>query len=365
MSDVTEREKFEFEREKWRADLDMRAREIAVKEHEQAKSSWRNPLVVAIMAAAAAAGGNAVVAVINGTQQVTLENSKAESTRILEMIKTGSQNDAAQNLAFLLQSGLIGDPDRRTKIEQFLKDRKPGAGPALPAAGGRLLFEPSESLTEELQKNLDKRMQDYLAYLDKLGFAIGDQVSIRVEQMPAPNAYYSNKVIVIDSRLANDPAVALREYGHHVLTSKLDEAWTGHFAAIESGVADYLACSFLNNSRLGESVARVFKMKTSFLRDLDNNKRFSELIALKEDAMINVGTEVWGGALWAIRVAVGRDLADTIIASAWRATSWPAADSAKPLAFASALIAGARAKAEQHGQQVTSILEARGFPVPR
>src|SRR5947209_5523236 len=85
MADVTDRERFEFEREKWRADFDMRGREVAVKEREQASSNWRSPIVVAIMAATAAAGGNAVVAIVNGTQQVNLENSKAESARILEM----------------------------------------------------------------------------------------------------------------------------------------------------------------------------------------------------------------------------------------------------------------------------------------
>src|SRR5262245_51656519 len=112
MVDVTERERFDFEREKWRADLDMRSREIALKEGEQASSKWRSPITVAILAAAAAAVGNAVVAIINGTQQVSVENSKAESARILEMIKTGNPETAAGNLDFLLKSGLIADSDR-------------------------------------------------------------------------------------------------------------------------------------------------------------------------------------------------------------------------------------------------------------
>src|SRR5260370_15020152 len=62
-----------FDREKWEIERGFRERELAVKEgelqlrrKEQSGSSWRNPLVVAILAAAAAAAGNAVVAVVNG-----------------------------------------------------------------------------------------------------------------------------------------------------------------------------------------------------------------------------------------------------------------------------------------------------------
>jgi hypothetical protein len=148
MSDVSDREKFEFERDKWRADIEMRGREVAVKEREQASSKWRSPLVVAILAATAAAVGNAVVAVVNGAQQVALEDSKAESTRILEMTKTGDPETAARNLDFLLHSGLIANLDRVKRVTAFLASRAPGAGPALPAATGRVAFEPSEALTE-------------------------------------------------------------------------------------------------------------------------------------------------------------------------------------------------------------------------
>ena len=45
-----------------------------------------------------------------------LEESKAEAARILEVIKTGNNSDkAAVNLKFLVDAGLISDPDRREK----------------------------------------------------------------------------------------------------------------------------------------------------------------------------------------------------------------------------------------------------------
>jgi len=131
------------DREKWDVERGFREREVAVKEkelelhrQEQAVSGWRSPLVVAILAATAAAGGNGVVAVVNGRSERDLESQKSESTRILEMIKTGDPDKAAANLEFLLNSGLIDDPGRAQKIKQFLSSRAPGNGPALPTATG-------------------------------------------------------------------------------------------------------------------------------------------------------------------------------------------------------------------------------------
>jgi hypothetical protein len=115
----------DFEREKWLVEIELRRRELTLKEREQdnrdaeleikrrdlANSKWRSPLVVAILVAAVAALGNAGVTVVNGTLQRELENtkrdaelkveeSKAESDRILEMIKTQSTEEAAKILHF-------------------------------------------------------------------------------------------------------------------------------------------------------------------------------------------------------------------------------------------------------------------------
>jgi hypothetical protein len=369
MSDVSDREKFEFDREKWRADLEMRGREVAVKEHEQASSKWRSPLVVAILAAAGAAFGNGIVAVVNGTQQVSLENSKAESTRILEMIKTGNSEAAARNLDFLLRSGLITDPDRVEKVTAFLRDRAPGAGPSLPAPNGRVAFEPSEALSEGLKQNLDKLMQDYIANLDKLGFPAGERVRVKIETTPNnPNAYYVDNMIVIDPKLAADRSVPLREYNHHVLTFKHKEAWEGHYAAIESGMADYLACSYLNNPKFGEQAAKAFGLQEPFLRNLVNDQNFADFKNKADKAgrsnMPYDGAKVWGGALWEIRTALGRDVADPIVATAWLATTWPSADTVRPLAFTTALLASAKQKAPAKADAIKAILQNRKFPLP-
>jgi GH24 family phage-related lysozyme (muramidase) len=136
-----------LEREKWEAERAFREREIAIKERaqekqeaelalagtERAASRWKNPLVVAILAAAVAATGNAFVAYLNGASQTKLERQKSEQARILEMIKTGSPDKAAENLRFLVDAGLIRDAGIRRDLTTFLDKRKPGSGPALPS----------------------------------------------------------------------------------------------------------------------------------------------------------------------------------------------------------------------------------------
>lgn len=149
-----------FEREKWEADVRLREREIAIKRAELKlksfeldRSRWTNPLVLAVLAAALAAGGNAVVALINGSAQrlvetthneaqvdlerfkvggqQAVEEGKAEAARILEVIKTPDPDKAAENLDFLLKSGLIENDVRRQKLAEFLKQRKSGEGPTI------------------------------------------------------------------------------------------------------------------------------------------------------------------------------------------------------------------------------------------
>jgi V8-like Glu-specific endopeptidase len=135
------------EREKWIAELGFREREILVREashhlasqeydlktKEHLASRWRSPLIVAVLAASIAAIGNFVVSALNAKYQRQLEQEKAEQTRILEMIKTGDTEKAAENLTFLLESGLIENNIIRDKLEGYLSIRRPGSGPALPS----------------------------------------------------------------------------------------------------------------------------------------------------------------------------------------------------------------------------------------
>src|SRR5258706_598269 len=82
------------------------------------------PLVVAVLAAAVAAGGNAVVTYLNGSQQRALEEQRSEQARLLEVIRTGNPDKAAENLRFLLDAGLVAEPNLVQRLHAFLGKRK-------------------------------------------------------------------------------------------------------------------------------------------------------------------------------------------------------------------------------------------------
>jgi V8-like Glu-specific endopeptidase len=144
-----EREAGGFEARRWEQERSLREHELSLKERAQTTSEqdlafrrsetrrarWSNPLIVAILAAAVAGLGNAVVAFVNGREGQDLETTRAESARILEMIKTGSADKAAENLKFLADAGLVENARLLSGIKTFLASRAPGQGPSLPVSG--------------------------------------------------------------------------------------------------------------------------------------------------------------------------------------------------------------------------------------
>lgn len=181
-----------FEREKWQAELRLRERELSLREdelrfknREQQRSRWANPLVLAVLAATLAAVGNAAVAYINGaaqreletartTAQGTIEETRAEASRILELIKTGDPISARRNLEFLSETGLITNRERHAAIKEYLKKTAPKEGPVLPRPRS------TDSLMEELARindpaELMKRGPEIMLEIQKRGLgAVGD-----------------------------------------------------------------------------------------------------------------------------------------------------------------------------------------------
>src|SRR5262249_35819240 len=169
--------------------------------------------------AVVSAVASAIGLVVNGRQKRRLEENKAESSRILEMIKTPDTEAAAQNLEFLIDSGLVASPEQVKRLREYLKERKFGTGPSLPA-NSDFDFEPSEGLTLVLQEDLERNLTRYIEYLDKIGLSRREEkAKIKIDELDPANAHYNSetRTLTIDSRIANDPFVALREYGHHVL----------------------------------------------------------------------------------------------------------------------------------------------------
>ncbi|HVI28094.1 hypothetical protein [Hansschlegelia sp.] len=101
----------------------------------QTPSKWSSPIIVTLISVSLSAGlglgSNAWVSWINASAQADLERSKAEATRILEVIKTGDPDKAAANLRFLIDTGLIPSSE---KLSQYMKSRKEGEGASLPVS---------------------------------------------------------------------------------------------------------------------------------------------------------------------------------------------------------------------------------------
>lgn len=80
---------------------------------------WTNPLTVAVIAAALAGFSNAWLAYENNRAQLALEAKRAESERILEMLRAGDPARVRENLRFLIQLGLVQDAELRGRIEAW------------------------------------------------------------------------------------------------------------------------------------------------------------------------------------------------------------------------------------------------------
>ena len=115
------------------ATLALKREELALRREEQQSARRWNPLTVAIAAATLAGLANAAASLINGVLTRELEVQRSDHARILEMLRTGSTEKAAENLQFLIDAGLIADSTTAARLRASLANRKPGSGPQLPA----------------------------------------------------------------------------------------------------------------------------------------------------------------------------------------------------------------------------------------
>ncbi len=288
-----------WEQQKWRAEYELKRREVDLKEKEQQRSTWSSPLVVAILAAAVAGLGSAGVAVINGRLQreieqnkaaesLRIEESRSEASRILEMIKTGEAEKAAENLQFLIDTGLIRDKERVAQIGAYLKHRQPGTGPFLPAADGRYKFEKSEALTKSVATTLEKNLDDYITYLDRLGLKRdAESVSIRIEKsaegQPAAYPYYDGHTMVIDQAIADDVDMPRHHYTHHVLEAGHEHAGRTRFSRPRNG--DILVPSV----QLREAPGVRDSRGTSNEDSTDRNRRHQSVDAIQAAGGTKIG----------------------------------------------------------------------------
>ena len=235
------------------------------------------------------------------------------------MIKMGDLN-AKKNLEFLVETGLVIDTDRVTKIKGYLVAH-PDDGPVLPADGNRYIIDSDRPLSKSVRELLGPGLRDYTRHFDRLGFgkpeteipiSIRDTANMRSGWL----SYYDQeaKVVVVNRSVVGDTDFPRREYTHCILLKDrpnldLNEP---RMYLLESDLADYFVASFANQPRIyhvsGPPNERTLDREMSFDASMNAMEAWKQ------------GREVWGSAFWAIRESLKpqTDVADRILAIAWQ-----------------------------------------------
>jgi hypothetical protein len=231
-----------------------REREVASKEKELERSRWLNPTVIGILVAGIGLISSLAVARLNNKATQDVERMRAQSTIILEAIRTGTGNTEASctNLLFFADLELIDDPKQtiRKKCASV-----PAGAPSLPSAGEVAHFIKSAQLTPQVETTLKQTLSrfrgDYLSKFD-IRPAIVPQVAVDDDKIRTLGCYHAcenGSTIYFLTGYAT-PALAVHEFTHTVLMPKsppgdLDKQWL--YSAIEAGIANYLTADFLSS----------------------------------------------------------------------------------------------------------------------
>jgi len=343
-------------------EVELKKRELELKEREMTQSKWSGPVTVAIIAGIVGIVGTFVTSALNRDLERTkykgsaeLERQKQEGSLIVEAIKTGGATEekeklAAANLVFLADAGLV------TINEPKLTELRIKAGsaiPSLPAPLPGVEFKRSSALTAEMQSKLQSALADYQAALAKLGYDPGqakDRVIVRVDEDARDNAYFDNESVVIGSNLARDPEYVLSEYTWYVLKQSnpraFQEFWNSQaaqMAGFGQGLKFFLTCNYLNTPYVGKnyysllqgtavhrSPAYLFNLKE--LRAFDANAGSDALEPHK------LG-EIWGGAFWELREKFDRAKVGRLAFQAWKQFQPVKAELDKPKHYVDVVVA--------------------------
>ena len=128
-------------------EMRLREQELELRFAEYKRNKFSSPFVIATIAAIGAVVVQAWVAYYNGKEQRALEDRRhiealklqdlrSQHDRLLEIIRTGSVDKAAENLDFAITVGIINERGMQDQVRNYLVNRKPGIGPALPPSNG-------------------------------------------------------------------------------------------------------------------------------------------------------------------------------------------------------------------------------------
>lgn len=239
---------------------------------------------------------------------------------------------AEEEITQRLKKAKDGAEELRTKGEMLAKDyerlqaqlsdtdalakRVTALAAKVDAIGEKIGFTATSKVSAETKSRLNAEFEKFKEYLQARGYKGKDamiEIDITDKIENGMLAYYdpAKQRAVIESKYADEAVILLREYMHHVLgSSGVSENLRGKiwvYRAIESALAWYLPCSFLNDP---------VPARKATAWDLTKKRSFSDLPPDHIDSMME-GTEIWGSAFWAMREKLKREVADKLILNAW------------------------------------------------
>ncbi|RMH05246.1 MAG: hypothetical protein D6702_00915 [Planctomycetota bacterium] len=112
---------------------------------------------------------------------------------------------------------------------------------------------------------------------------------------------------------AEDADIIIHEYGHALHHDVQGSIGGGQNGAMSEGYGDYFAASFYDDALVGEWDATSYTWGSiHYLRRVDGDKHYPGDL----NGWVHDDGEIWSAALWDIRMAVGREIADNIIVEA-------------------------------------------------
>ena len=206
---------------------------------------------------------------------------------------------------------------------------KSDTGPAAANTGSGFVFTRDQDQFEQVMAYY--WITQAQRYIQSLGFGSTlpsvnrRQVGVRINQFGGDNSFFRDTKTDITLGKggvddAEDAEVIVHEYGHSVQDAQVSGFGTSADAgAIGEGFGDYLAVAVSSAVAPTPDEACVADWdSTSYtvtvphcLRRVDGTKRYPEDLASPRE--VHADGEIWSGALWDIRQALGARLADTII----------------------------------------------------
>ena len=120
----------EWEKHKFSVETKLKERELELSKERLKVENRRNVLITALVPIVVALM-SAVPAYVNSRTEHSLQEAAFEAQLITDSMRTGDPDQAAANLAFLVEAGLLSD-DTGSKLAVYLAQRQQGTGRALP-----------------------------------------------------------------------------------------------------------------------------------------------------------------------------------------------------------------------------------------